>query len=62
VQIDLLVRKAVTVVDMYDQANTGRAVKNLGTRGILLDEAIEELREILNRDEKRTILTAEQRD
>jgi hypothetical protein len=56
-----MIRKAVRVVDMYDQANTGNAVQNLGTRGAILDEAIEELREILNRDKQRTALTAEQR-
>ena len=57
---DLLIEKAVTVVDMYDQANTGKAIEQLGDRGVILDEAIEALREILNRDEQRTTLTAEQ--
>lgn len=51
---------AVTVVNMFDQANTNGAIESLGSRGRLLKEAIENLRADLNATGKRTILDAYQ--
>lgn len=47
---------AVNVVNMFDQANTNNAVERLGSRGIILRNAVNELRRELNRIEKLTIL------
>ncbi len=51
---------AVDVVDMFDQANTNHAVERLGSRGEILKEYIEKLREAVNRRGQRTILSREQ--
>lgn len=54
-----LTKAAVNVVNMFDQANTNKTVEQLGTRGQLLKEAVERLRDIVNKDTKRTILSRE---
>jgi hypothetical protein len=53
-------KAAVNVVNMFDQVNRGRSVENMGDRGILLKQAIEDLRIQVNSDQQRTILTSEQ--
>jgi len=53
-------KAAANVVDMFDQANTGNAIENLGSRGRLLKEAIRILRRALNRDSQQTALSEEQ--
>lgn len=55
-----LEESAIYVVNMFDQANTGGAVENLGSRGRLLKQAIEELRVVINKHRKKTILTSKQ--
>ena len=60
---ETLEQAAIWVIDLYDQANTGGAlIKNASNpnRGRILKEAIEDLRAVLNRDQQKTILTAEQ--
>jgi len=51
---------ATNVVDMFDQSNTSNLIENLGTRGVILKEAIAELRFKLNSEEQKTILTGDQ--
>jgi len=47
---------AIWVVDAYDQANTGAAIENMGSRGQILNRAVDNLRKILNGYFKRTTL------
>lgn len=56
---ELLIRAAVDVVDMFDQANTNKMLE-IGYRGSYLKKAIEELRAILNQHTQLTILSREQ--
>jgi hypothetical protein len=51
---------AIGAVNLFDQANTGNAIGALGYRGGLAISAINDLREVLNRWAKQTILTGEQ--
>lgn len=53
-------RKAVHVINMFDQANTGQAIKKMGSRAILLKKAIEKLRAAINANGQKTILDARQ--
>ena len=55
-----LIQAAEDVVDMFDQANTNHAVERLGSRGEILKEYIEKLREVVNRRGQRTMLSKEQ--
>ncbi len=55
-----LIQSAKDVVDAFDQANTNRAVEQLGSRGEILKTHIEKLREIVNRRGQRTILSKEE--
>lgn len=55
-----LLKGAIFVVDLFDQANTGGAIENLGHRGEILKSAIDDLRDIINENGKLTILTREQ--
>lgn len=55
-----VVSKAVMVVDSFDSANTNNAIQDASYRGHLLMGAINELRDELNRGEKRTTLTRDQ--
>ena len=55
-----LIDTSVQVVNMFDQANTAKVFEKLGSRGVLLKEAIEELRSVLNDDTQRTTLSNEQ--
>ena len=50
------------VVDLFDQANTGAAIENMGSRGQELSRAVDDLRNVLNRDQKTTILDQGQMD
>ncbi len=54
------IKDAVFVVDAFDQANTGGAIENTGSRGMILRDAVNDLRRELNRDIKRTILTCDE--
>jgi hypothetical protein len=51
---------AVEVVDLFDQANTGRRIESLGDRGTALKHAVEDLRTEVNFDQQRTILNSTQ--
>jgi len=51
-----IIEAAVNVVNMFDQANTNDVIKNLGNRGESVHKAINDLRDLLNKDEKQTIL------
>lgn len=51
---------AVDVVDMFDQANTGKTIENLGSRGEELRNAVQRLRKHLNKKSQTTILSAQQ--
>jgi len=51
---------AIWVVDLFDQANTNHAIQNLGSRGNILFDAINDLRRALNKNGKMTALTEEQ--
>lgn len=53
-----LKKLAVEVVNMFDQANTAAAIESLGSRGELLKQSIEELRNKLNRKKRITILSS----
>jgi hypothetical protein len=53
---------AIDVVDMFDQTNTNKAVERLGSRGEILKEYIEKLRETVNKRGQRTILSKKQVD
>lgn len=55
-----LLKEAVAVVNLFDQANTGRTIELLGSRGIIVKGAIDDLRDVVNKDRKLTILTREQ--
>ena len=55
-----IVQHAIHVVNMFDQANTGDAIENMGHYGIILKDAIRILRKHLNKDQQRTYLTEEQ--
>lgn len=55
-----LLNKAITTVNLFDQANTGCMIENLGYRGKILAVAINDLRDKINEKEKLTILTIEQ--
>ena len=55
-----LIEAAVNVVDMFDQVNTNKMVEKLGKRGELLKDAVERLREAVNVDIQRTVLTKAQ--
>lgn len=56
-----LVHDAAWVVNMFDSANTGKAIENMpGGKGEALQKAIEDLRQELNRKSQTTILTTEQ--
>lgn len=54
-----LIELAVDVVDAFDQANTNKMVE-IGPYGSTLKGAVEKLRELLNKDKQRTILSKEQ--
>ena len=54
-----LQERLADVVDMFDQADTGNAIKDK-PGGIRLRREIEKLREVLNQKGKITILTADQ--
>jgi hypothetical protein len=54
------IKRAIWVVDAFDQANTNNVVVNTGSRGCILRDAINDLREALNKWTQRTILTHEQ--
>lgn len=55
------VEEMIEVVNAFDQANTNSAIEGgLGSRGEILKDAINELRELLNKGKKRTILTSKQ--
>jgi hypothetical protein len=58
--ITKLQKLAGNVVDMFDQANTGKVIERLGHRGNVLKQAIEDLRREVNKKQKVTILTWEQ--
>jgi len=51
---------AINVVDMFDQANTNDVIQKLGSRGVILKEAIAELRFTLNLEGQKTLLTGDQ--
>lgn len=51
---------ATYVVNAFDQANTNKAIVNLGSRGCILRDAVNELRQELNKEVQRTILTYEE--
>ena len=53
---------AVDVVDMFDQANTNKAIEQLGRRGVILKNAIAKLRASLNLEQQKTLLKADQVD
>ena len=55
-----LLEEAIAVVNLFDQANTGRTIELLGSRGEIAKDAIDDLRDIINKDEKLAILTREQ--
>ncbi|MFA5829249.1 MAG: hypothetical protein WC843_02025 [Candidatus Gracilibacteria bacterium] len=48
------------VVDLFDQANTGGAIENMGSRGQEVSNAIDDLRRALNRDGKKTVIDDQQ--
>ena len=58
--INKIIHEAIQVVNMFDQANTSNAIRSIGSRGELLESAINELRSLLNEDKQVTILTEEQ--
>ena len=60
VDIQKLITDAVNVVDMFDQADANDIVENIGSRGILLVKAVEDLRRTLNQDRQRTALSTDQ--
>jgi len=45
---------------MFDQANTNRIIEKLGSRGLILKDAIADLRFKLNEGEQKTILRGDQ--
>ena len=55
-----IIKDAIRVVNAFDQANTNGAIENMGSRGVILRDAIKDLRENLNSDGKNTWLTNEQ--
>ena len=55
-----LIKAAVYVVDSFDQANTASAIERLGNRGQILKDAVNDLRELLNKDGQKTALTSKQ--
>lgn len=55
-----LLEEAIAAVNLFDQANTGRAIELLGSRGKIAKDAIDDLRDIINKDGKLTMLTREQ--
>ncbi len=59
-ELTRLIASAVLVVDMFDQANTGKNIERLGSRGSSLKSAIEDLRTELNTGQQRTLLDSEQ--
>ncbi len=50
---------AVLAVNLFDQANTGGVIEKMGSRGFSVSQAIDSLREVLNKDEQKTILNEE---
>ena len=56
----VLVKQAVRVVNVFDQANVGKNIVGLGAKGKILNEEIAVLRRILNEDQKRTTFTQEE--
>ncbi|MCK4799389.1 hypothetical protein KAS31_00245 [Candidatus Parcubacteria bacterium] len=55
-----IIKDSIRVVNAFDQANTNGAIENMGSRGVILRDAIKDLRENLNSDGKSTFLTNEQ--
>lgn len=57
---DAFEEAAINVVNMFDQVNTNDTVENIGSRGMLLKGAIDDLRAIINEKEQKTILSQDQ--
>lgn len=55
-----LLEEAIAAVNLFDQANTGGAIELLGSRGVIAKGAIDNLRNVINKDRKLTILIREQ--